>query len=103
MIILALKNFLGIEREEDLPNEGIWNGEKSVEVNVEVNNDDALKLLNTTEIFGVGVEVVPHHYRNFFTARVWDNKGLFEKISDDQLAEILKNKGIVKVKREEYI
>ena len=103
MIILALKKFLEIEREEDLPSVGIWNGEKSVEVNVEVNNDnDARKLLSTTEIFGVGVEVVPHHFRNYSTARVWDNEGLFEKFSDEQLAEILKNKGIVKVKREEY-
>ena len=101
MIQMVLKRFL--QTDDKIPNVSIYQGERGVEVNVEVKMDShAITLLNTREIFGIKVKVTPHKFRNFTTVKVWDEEGVFAAFTEEELVEMMANKAVVKVKRETY-
>ena len=104
MMIMALKKFLEIQDDKLMPLVNIWTGAGGVEVNVEVKCDvHAEKLLATRSIFGVEVSVEAHRFRNCSRARVWDNEGFFAAFTDEELVDILRNRAVVGVQREEYM
>ena len=102
MIQMVQKRFLQTD-DDKIPNISIYNGERGVEVNVEVKADShAITLLNTKTIFGINVKVIPHKFRNFTTVKVWDEEGVFASFSEEELVHMMANKAVVQVKRENY-
>ena len=105
IIKVVLQRYLGIQSDNPglIPKVSVWNGGHQVEVNVEVKTDaHAHTLLNTTEIFGVPVNIKPHKFRNHTVTKVWDSEGIFATFSDEELAKVMEHKAVVKVQREEY-
>ena len=105
IIKVVLQRYLGIQSDNSglIPKVSVWNGGHQVEVNVEVKTDaHAHTLLNTTEIFGVPVNIKPHKFRNHTVTKVWDSEGIFATFSDEELAKVMEHKAVVKVQREEY-
>ena len=104
MLILAIRKFLNVDKEEMTPALGVWIDEKGTVINVETKCDEhSKKLLNTNDIFGVEVKVIPHKFRNFSRVTVWDNEAIFAPFSDAELRVMLADQAVVEVKRDEYM
>lgn len=104
MLILAMRKFLNINKEEMTPVIGVWTDEKGTVINVETKCDEhSKKLMNANDIFGVEVKVIPHKFRNFSRVTVWDNEAIFAPFSDAELRAMLADQAVVEVKRDEYM
>lgn len=104
MLMVAITKYLEIEKEEMMPIISVWSDEKGTEVNIETKSDaHSTKLLGAESIYGVGIVVTPHKFRNLSRAKVWDNEGLFSNISEEDLTKGLAGHAVVGVKRQEYV
>ena len=103
MLMPVMIKYLGIGQHEDRPNIYMFKEKNTQKVCIEVKEDKhATKLLNTTMIYGVGVDVKPHPFGNSSRATVWDSEGIFAAFSDEELERLLRDHGVITVVREKY-